>query len=85
MALIHHNVTELYEKETRVTWVYNDYTPVGPSGLLLPAKLTLYQGCSDSPDVDAGASYTVGDYRVNKDQPKASLYQAPANASINDQ
>lgn len=83
VALIHHNVTELYEKSVRVTWVYNDYSQVGP--LFLPSRLTFFQGFSETQDESQGKSYTVTNYEASRSQPDASLYTPPAGASINDQ
>ena len=85
VALINHNVTELYDEKTRVTWVYNDYAAVGSDGLVLPRSLTFYQGWNENPAADSGATYQVLDYQVAADRQQPSLYQAPADASINDQ
>jgi len=85
VALINHNVTEIYDEKTRVTWVYDAYIPVGNSGLVLPSKLAFYQGWSENPDPKQGASYTVDDYEAGTARPEVSLYQAPQGASINDQ
>lgn len=83
VALIHHNVTELYDEATRVTWVYNGYTEV--NGLQIPSKLTFYQGWNENPDPATGATYTVENIELKKDRPDNSIYQAPETASINDQ
>jgi hypothetical protein len=83
VALIHHNVTEVYAPDQRVTWVYDEYQ--NQDGLWIPKKLTYFGGWNPSPDVASGKSYTVSEIALDRVAPEAALYTAPQGASINDQ
>ena len=80
LALFNHAVNENPDID-RVTWTMDEYQEV--SGLLVPARMTFYPGWNPD-DPGEGASFTIEDVQFDTARPDDALYQAPADAVIDD-